>query len=115
MSKLPKFDGRDVIASSIAVRNAGDGLSKAMKVEPEAYHIGDKVFVVLECEVANVAHEPIDKDAPRGPQRRKHVLRAGTATLVDETLVKDVLEEQRLKIEQAEGIERLPLDTQVEK
>lgn len=116
-SKLPKFDGADVTSATIAVTNAGDGLSKAMKVEPRAFHMGDKVYVVIETEVAKIRHEPVEKDNPTGAQRRVHTLRAGVATVVEHELVADVLEAQKLIIEEHEGVVRLPLgdSDQVEK
>jgi hypothetical protein len=92
---LGTFDGADVRSATIAVTNAGDGLSKAMKVEPEIFHLGDRVYVVLECEVSKISHVPIDDGADLS---RVHVLRAGNATIVDETLVREAIEMQVRKI-----------------
>lgn len=95
---LGEFDGRDVLGTSIQVTNAGDGLSDAMKIDPQVMHIGDRVFVVLECEVAKVRYDPIrDTDA----LTRVQILRAGTATIVDGKMVSDAIEQQRDKIERA--------------
>lgn len=106
---LGVFDGREVIKTSIAITNAGDGLSEALKVDPQALHIGDKVHVVLECEVTKVSFVAI-KDAP-GRVARVHVLRAGGATMVDADLVEAHLDEQAERIlaakEEELGIMRL--------
>jgi hypothetical protein len=96
-----------VLQSSIKVTNAGDGLSDAMLVDPAEYHLGDSVYVVLECVVARVDYQALTGvDA----LRRVHTLRAGTATVVSPELVSDVLEAQRVAIEKAKGIQRLDLD-----
>ena len=106
---LGTFDGKDVLRTAISVTNAGDGLSEAMKVDPTLLHLDDKVYVVLECQVAKVRFDPIkDTDAVS----RVHVLRAGTATMVDADLVQQQLTEQAERIllakEAEAGIQRLP-------
>lgn len=103
---LSRFDGKDVLTSSIKITNAGDGLSRAMSVEPTEFHHRETVHVVLECEVTEVSHKEIkDTDA----LVRVHTFKAGTATVVDGALVEDVLEQQRIAIEEHEGVHRLPL------
>lgn len=112
-SKLSPFDGCPVVRTAIAVTKAGDGLSEALKVDPQEYHVGDKVYVVLECEVAAVRFKPVDKDTP-DVLVREHTLRAGTATMVDGDLVATQLAEQAERIqlakEAAEGVARLPYE-----
>jgi len=112
---LGAFDGKDVLRTTIAVTNAGDGLSDALKVDPKLLHLDDKVYVVLECDVAKIRFEPIkDTDA----LSRVHVLKAGTATLVDADLVRDQLNEQAeriLRAKEAEaGITRLPYNDELQ-
>lgn len=103
----PTFEGRDVVGTRVAITNAGDGLSKAMTIEPRELHIGDTVFIVLEGEVTKVTHHRVkDTDV----LNRVQVIRAGVATLVDQDLVKGVLDAQRLAIEKAAGIERLDFE-----
>lgn len=103
---LGTFDGRDVITSSVAIRNAGDGLSQAMSIAHTQLHHGDTVYVVLECQVKDVQF-PLIKDTDS--LNRKHILRAGVATLVDKELVDAVISAQRTAIDKAKGIEQLPL------
>jgi hypothetical protein len=115
MTDLGNFDGKDVLRTTIAVTNAGDGLSEALKVDPKLMHLDEKVYVVLECEVAKVRFEPIkDTDAVS----RVHVLRAGNATLVDSDLVVEQLAEQAERIQRAKeaeaGISRLPYADELE-
>ena len=104
---LTPFEGRDVLATRVAITRAGDGLSKAMEIQPEELELGDTVFVLLECSVDKLRFEPLaDTDA----LLRVHVLRAGTATMVDAKVATKPLDEQRRRIEKAKGVERLPLD-----
>lgn len=113
-SGLKDFEDLAVVRSTIAITNAGDGLSEAMKVEPQEFRQGDKLFVVIECEVAKVTFVPIDKNEPKGLQSRVHTLRAGVATIVDGKLVHDLVREQEEKNlrarEEEAGVARLPLE-----
>lgn len=107
---LTPFDGKDVLSAGIAIRNAGDGLSEALSVDPQEFHHGEKVYVVLECEVDKVRFDPVkDSDG----LRRVHVFKAGTATIVDESIVATQLDDQRRKIEAAAGVRRLEFDEEL--
>jgi len=109
---LNDIEGLPVVQSTIAITNAGDGLSQAMKVEPTAFHTGDTHYVVLECEVAKFAFVPVDSDNPKGPQKRVHTFRAGVATIVDASIVEQLVKDQAAKnlsvAEGEAGIARLP-------
>jgi hypothetical protein len=99
-SPLSPFDGKQVVRSTIAVTNAGDGLSDALGIDPQEFHHGDTVYVVLECEVAKVSLVPVDKDTP-GILLRQHTLRAGTGTIVDGDLVAEQVARQAERIDTA--------------
>ena len=103
---LGSFDGREVIKATVAITRAGDGLSAALAVDPQALDLGDKVYVVLECEVGKVSFEPV-KDTQH--LARVHTLRTQGATLVDEDLVRKHLDEMQVRIEEAQGVSRLPM------
>ena len=105
-TKLSPFDGRPVVATTVAITGAGDGLSKAMKVDPQELHHSETVYVVLECEVAKVRFDRVDEDAD--DLIRVHMLKAGVATIVPKDLVNDALLEQRRKLDEAKGIQQLP-------
>lgn len=80
--------GRDIVGVGIIIRNTGDGLSKAMNADPTmALNLrqGDKVYVVLEADVVDI-HSPVEdpKYPDVGGVRKVPVLKAGTATLVDD-------------------------------
>lgn len=104
---LAPFEGRDVLGAKVAITRAGDGLSKALAVDPQEWHVGDTVHVVIRCEVAKVGHQPIDDtDA----LIRVHTLRAGTATVVGENIVGELIDAQDARLEEAQGVQRLGLD-----
>lgn len=103
--ELSDFDGREVVGATIALTNAGDGLSKAMAVAPAEFHHGDRVYVVIETECAKVRFDKSKDDPNR--LLRVHTLKAGVSTVVDETLVAQVLDEQRKRNEAHEGKERI--------
>ena len=100
VTQLSTFDGFPVVRTTIAVTNAGDGLSDALGIDPQEFHHGDRVYVVLECEVTKVAHVPVDKDTP-GILIRQHTLKAGTGTIVDADLVAEQVERQAERIDTA--------------
>ena len=83
--KLTAFEGEEVLGTTIKITNAGDGLSKAMSIDFQELKDADGAM-------------------------RVHVLKAGRATMVDGKLVADVLDEQDKRLEEAAGVQRLPLD-----
>lgn len=107
---LGDFEGRKITKTTIAVTNAGDGLSQALKIDPILLHQGDKVYVVLEAVVGKVTFDPYDD----GVAARVQTLKAGVATIMDSDVVKRAIDEQRVKNERAaekeDGVRRLPVD-----
>lgn len=106
-TQLTRFDGKEVVGTAIKVTRAGDGLSAALTVEPAEFHHGDIVNIVLRCEVSKVEFVPVKDTALLS---RVHTLTAGLATIVDDDLVNEVLDQQKRKIEEALGVQRLDLD-----
>ena len=105
--ELGDFEGKPVLVTSVAVTNAGDGLSAALGVDPQILHQGDRGAILLEFEVSKVRFEPV-KDT--NGLNRVHILKASTGTLLDLDEVRDKLDAQRRRIEEAEGTLQLPLD-----
>jgi hypothetical protein len=105
---LEAFDGREVERMTVKVTNTGDGLSQAMTIDPRPFHIGDEVYVLMQTEVAGVSFKPLHADYPLGPLVCIPTLRAGTATIVDRKFAHRKLEQQRIAIERAAGVERIP-------
>lgn len=77
-----------------------------MKIDPIEYAQGQTVHLVLETHVARISYEA-SKDDPN-KLVRVHTLKAGTAAAVDASLVAGVLDEQRERLEAAEGAQRIP-------
>lgn len=99
------LNGIVIEETSVKITNSGDGLSKALAVDPPNVRHRDTVHVVLECVVADM-QTPIIKDSDGN--ELKMVLRAGRASIVDADLVAEVLDEQDRRIEEAAGIQRIP-------
>ncbi len=106
--ELGRFEGRQVVGAGVEITNAGDGLSQALGVDPVKLSIGERVYVVLECEVKRIKFDAV-KDAP-SHRLRTHVLRTEAATLIDDHLVADAIEKQKIRIEEKSGVHRLDLD-----
>lgn len=117
---LKPFEGREVSSTSIRITNAGDGLSEALQIDPLAMRIGERVYVVLECDVSKIRHEA--RKATKGEESdptdlvRVQILRANAATLVDKELVGDAINAQKDRIQEAKdeaaGQERLALEAE---
>lgn len=117
---LKPFEGREVSSTSIRITNAGDGLSEALEIDPLTLRIGERVYVVLECDVSKIRHEP--RKAAKGEESdptdlvRVQILRASAATLVDKELVGDAIAAQKDRIQAAKdaaaGQERLDLEAE---
>lgn len=102
---LTAFEGKDVLSTAVSVTRAGDGLSKALAVEPLEMHVGEVGVMVLRYEVGKVRFDPVpDTDG----LQRVHVLIAGTATFIDEDTVQEALDNQQRKIDSANGVFHLP-------
>ena len=106
-STLTPFDGRTVASASLAITNAGDGLSQALAVEAREFHIGDVVDVLIRCEVTKVGHLEI-KDTDL--LNRVHTLKAGVGTIVDAEFAETAIVEQQRKNDEAKGVLSLDLD-----
>jgi hypothetical protein len=103
---LTPFDGRAVLGTGVSIQNAGDGLSKAMKVDPKELHHDQEVTIAVRCVVKKVRFDPVEDTEGL---LRVHVLKAGSATIIDDKLVADAITAMELKIEEAAGVQRLPL------
>lgn len=119
-SKLPDYAGRPVVRTTISIRNAGDGLSEGLGIDPQVLPLGDKVYVVLECTVHAHDHDRLmDKGNDTGMLVLDQVLKAGTGTLIDADVVKQAIADQAEVIqrakEKAQGLERLPYPEELQK
>jgi hypothetical protein len=104
---LGTYKGHDVLGATVSIRNTGHGLEEAMGVDPVELELGERVYVVLECEVEKHRYDPI-KDT-HGLQL-VNMLKAGRATIVDGDLVRKHLDEQQARIDEAAGQQTLDFD-----
>lgn len=99
-----EFEGEAVVGTSVSIKSAGEGLSKAMSIDNELLRRHDVVNVLLECTVVKVGFgDAKDIDGTV----REQLLKAGRATLIDADLAGPLLDEQDRKLEEAAGIQRL--------
>lgn len=105
---LKPYQGRDVLTSSVSIRNAGDGLSKAMKIDPVELPLDSTVHVVLECEVTKHTYEEIEDT---NALNLVHVLKAGVATIVEASVVQKFIDDQKRRLAEAAGQTALSLDS----
>lgn len=85
---LPVFEGEPVTSARVKITNAGDGLSEALKIAPEALHMDDEVFYVLRGKVTQVNHVAKDELVTR-----IHTVKADAITKVDGELASKMLAE----------------------
>lgn len=96
-SMLGTYQGEPVLKTTIKLVRAGDGLSKAMKIEPELLPVGSKGMLLVEYEVDQHAHKRItDTDAFELVQ----TLVALTVTPVDDKSSQRKIERQRRKLDE---------------
>lgn len=103
---LEPFEGTPVYGVAAVIKGLGDGLSKAVRTDPQVFHPGDTATIVVEVTCKEISHVELkDSDG----LTRKQVFVGGTLTFVDETLVREVLDAQQVKNDALKGIQQLPL------
>lgn len=106
---LGTYLDKPVFKTATKITNTGDGLSKALGIDPQVLDPDKPVFVVLRCVPTNHILKPmVLEDTQQQGWELIYQLKAGLATIVDGELVKEVLDEQQKKIDDAAGIQRLP-------
>lgn len=99
--KLPKFEGREVRSATVKITKAGDGLSEALKIDPEALRHKERVFFVMEGSVEHINHKPASHDEDDDGLVRIHTVEAVKIARVDEADVRALLDAQEAKIREA--------------
>ncbi len=99
MSDLGEFEGRPVRAIKVIITKAGDGLSKAMAVEPTILHQEDEGYLVLSYRVTKIRFDPVtDEDGNVDEVDRVQILEAQGATLIDDELGQDMIQGMQARI-----------------
>lgn len=96
---LEPFEKKPVIRCEVKITKAGDGLSDALQVDPVEMHVNDRVFFVLEAEVASIQFVRM---SPAGNDlRRVHVLATQRITQVDGADVSAYLDDAEQHVRRA--------------
>lgn len=115
-SSLPDYGGQPVVKTTISIRNAGDGLSEGLGIDPQLLAIGSRVYVVLECLVKAHDHKMLEN--AKDQLVLDQVLKAGTGTLIDAVVVREAIAAQAERIQAAKdaaaGRQRIPYDDDAE-
>lgn len=106
---LSNYEGREVVEVVIVVKGTGDGLSAHMPFEPRELHHGERVQLLVDCEVTEVAYPPIKKGS--GLLKRKQVLQATAATWAPEELALPILNAAAERLAEWERAQRDQVNT----
>lgn len=106
---LGEYLGKKITSTSVIIKNAGDGLSKAMEISAVVLEPGTRGQVLLDFVVEEHKLKLIEK---ADSYEMKQVFRAETVLLVDDAASKKRLAAMKNRIEraaeQSKGKERLP-------
>jgi len=98
--------GREVTGYGIKVTNAGDGLSKSMKITPRELQMGDRGMIVIEYVVANAGdYEPAIKADYFGPLKEIMKLKAEAAFFLDDKRVAAQMDKHKAALAKEREIE----------
>ncbi len=114
---MKKFEGKEVVATSVVIAGAGDGLSAALQIDPDEIHQGDVRYYLLKTHCEKVQFVPAG-----GSEKlldRKHTMKTDEITTVPESMAEPTIAEARERIEEAQaeaareeerkrGVERIP-------
>lgn len=98
-SESREFEGDEVVASSVKITKAGDGLSDALEIDPLVFHRGEEVFFVLRGKVRHVAFPPKKKGDSRVV--RQHIIDCEDVAIVPEEAVAQLLVDERDRVKRA--------------
>lgn len=114
MNDLGEYKGLPIAGHALALKGAGDGLSKAMRVSPTDLDPGEEIDLLVRAKAGNVTHKVDDIDAPSS-WTIEQSLTAQTITIVsrefaDDRIAQQLLAEAKLKEddERKRGIHKLP-------
>lgn len=104
-TELGDFEGRPVLSTAFEMPGVSGGLNAAIGIDNLVLHHGDEGSLVLRYVTQKVRFDPI-KDTD-GVQRVQ-VLKVTMAAQIDDAGVDDALEKQRIRVEEAAGVTRIP-------
>lgn len=102
-SVLGEYRGKPITSISIAIRNAGDGLSKSLEIAPKIVEGGDRLAVLLDGDVTHHDYEYLPKT---DSYELKLVMKTETALVVDDAGSAKKLRVMRDKIDKHESAKK---------
>lgn len=87
---LPAFEELAVHKSTLRITKAGDGLSEALDLEPQALHLGDEVCFVIRGKVNQVNH----REGQDNAIVRQHTVAVEAIAPVDPSTADQVIAEE---------------------
>jgi hypothetical protein len=91
-------ENRLINKQNVAVLGAGDGLSKALKIEQRTLHADETVYVLIETKAGKLELDPYEE----GLYAIGRKLHSQVATIVDESFAKETIERQRAAMKAAD-------------
>lgn len=98
---LGEYHGLPILKTTIAITNAGDGLSKSMKIAPVIHEVDTEVMVLVRCTVSRHGYQLLDEDTPA--YELKQSFKADTATVVTGAQYEKILNRQADAVRKAEA------------
>lgn len=102
---LGTYKGREIVSAAMALRNAGDGLSEAMQLDPVELEIGQRVHIVIEAVVDQHRLVPAIRGDVHGPLQIVAGLKAEAAKIVDNPTVAKLIDKHKAALNKQKEIE----------
>lgn len=87
-AKMQDFEGQEVHRATVKIVGAGDGLSDALKIDPEEIHKDEDRYFVIRARCSSVSF-PTDA---KGLTSRAHTMSTTEITMVEESIAKKFLQ-----------------------
>src|SRR5688572_345326 len=104
---IPDFEGTPVHSTGFTMPGASGGLNAALVVDNLVLHKDEVLTLAFQVKVRDINHKAM-KDTPGW--QRVHVLDVQNATMIPSDAVADLLEAQRRRVEEAQGIQHLDFE-----
>lgn len=102
---LGTYKGHEVVGVSMKLTKAGDGLSKAMSLDPVDLEFGQRVHLVIEAVVTEHGLKPATPGDLYGPLRNVVTLQAEAATIVENASVAKLIDRHKAALDKAKQID----------
>jgi hypothetical protein len=106
-AELEPILGRPVEATTIKITNVGDGLSKALALDPKQYALGEEVTCVVRGVVSKIEAVEVDPDddSPTAPVNQSHTVKGHSVVVLTDAQAKK--HDAAMKRQEAEWVRRV--------